>query len=126
AEGDPAAVVEFKAAIRAADGILIATPEYNDSIPGVLTTARRCTADGEAGRADRGVAEPDRHRARPAASPAAPRPRARAHSAASRAPGGGGARAIRSGAPAQARRHAAGSRGAARAICALDRPGAGR
>ena len=39
AEGDPAAVVEFKAAIRAADGILIATPEYNDGIPGVLTTA---------------------------------------------------------------------------------------
>jgi len=31
-EGDPAAVVEFKAAIRAADGILIATPEYNDGI----------------------------------------------------------------------------------------------
>ena len=39
AEGDPAAVVEFKAATRAADGILIATPEYNDGIPGVLTTA---------------------------------------------------------------------------------------
>ena len=39
AEGDPAAVVEFKAAIRAADGILIATPECNDGIPGVLTTA---------------------------------------------------------------------------------------
>jgi len=39
AEGDPAAVVEFKKAIRAADGVLIATPEYNDGIPGVLTTA---------------------------------------------------------------------------------------
>src|SRR2546427_9620758 len=39
AEGDPAAVVEFKAAIRAADGILIATAEFNDGIPGVLTTA---------------------------------------------------------------------------------------
>src|SRR5438309_1851821 len=39
AEGDPAAVVEFKAAIRAADGVIIATPEYNDGIPGVLTTA---------------------------------------------------------------------------------------
>ena len=39
AEGDPAAVVAFKAAIRAADGVLIATPEYNDGIPGVLTTA---------------------------------------------------------------------------------------
>ena len=39
AEGDPAAVVEFKSAIRAADGVLIATPEYNDGIPGALTTA---------------------------------------------------------------------------------------
>ena len=39
AEGDPPAVVEFKAAIRAADGVIIATPEYNDGIPGVLTTA---------------------------------------------------------------------------------------
>src|SRR5947209_35229 len=39
AEGDPTAVVEFKAGIRAADGVLIATPEYNDGIPGVLTTA---------------------------------------------------------------------------------------
>jgi hypothetical protein len=29
--GDPAAVVEFKAAIRAADGVIIATPEYNDA-----------------------------------------------------------------------------------------------
>ena len=37
--GDPPAVVEFKAAIRAADGVIIATPEYNDGIPGVLTTA---------------------------------------------------------------------------------------
>ena len=35
---DPAAVVKFKAAIRAADGVIIATPEYNDGIPGVLTT----------------------------------------------------------------------------------------
>src|SRR2546428_12070554 len=39
AEGDPAAVVEFKAAIRAADGVINARPEYNDGIPGVLTTA---------------------------------------------------------------------------------------
>ena len=71
AEGDPAAVVEFKAAIRAADGILIATPEYNDGIPD-------------------------------------------------------GARTIRSGAPADARGHAPGPLGVARAVCALDRPGAAR
>jgi chromate reductase, NAD(P)H dehydrogenase (quinone) len=39
AEGDPAAVVEFKAAIRAADGVIIATPEYNEGLPGLLTNA---------------------------------------------------------------------------------------
>lgn len=39
AAGDPPSVAAFKAAIRAADAVLIATPEYNDGIPGVLTTA---------------------------------------------------------------------------------------
>jgi chromate reductase, NAD(P)H dehydrogenase (quinone) len=39
AEGDPASVREFKAAIQQADGVLIATPEYNDGIPGVLGNA---------------------------------------------------------------------------------------
>ncbi|HKU62479.1 MAG TPA: NAD(P)H-dependent oxidoreductase [Gemmatimonadales bacterium] len=39
AEGDPPAVAEFKEAVAGADGILIATPEYNDGIPGVLTNA---------------------------------------------------------------------------------------
>jgi chromate reductase, NAD(P)H dehydrogenase (quinone) len=39
AQGDPPAVAEFKAALAAADGALIATPEYNDGIPGVLTNA---------------------------------------------------------------------------------------
>jgi len=39
ARGDPATVAVFKAALREADGILIATPEYNDGIPGVLTNA---------------------------------------------------------------------------------------
>jgi len=36
AEGIPAAVTALREAIRAADGLLIATPEYNNSIPGVL------------------------------------------------------------------------------------------
>ena len=35
----PAQVVEFKQKIRAADGILFVTPEYNYSIPGVLKNA---------------------------------------------------------------------------------------
>jgi chromate reductase len=35
----PARVVEFKAAIRAADAVLVATPEYNYSVPGVLKNA---------------------------------------------------------------------------------------
>ena len=39
AEGDPPAVVEFKSALAGAEGVLIATPEYNDGIPGVLTNA---------------------------------------------------------------------------------------
>jgi chromate reductase, NAD(P)H dehydrogenase (quinone) len=39
AEGDPKRVAEFKAAIRAADGVLIATPEYNEGLPGLLTNA---------------------------------------------------------------------------------------
>ena len=39
AEGDPPAVERFKTSLRESDGLLIATPEYNDGIPGVLTTA---------------------------------------------------------------------------------------
>lgn len=39
AEGDPPSVAEFKASLREADGILIATPEYNRGIPAVLTNA---------------------------------------------------------------------------------------
>ena len=35
----PAAVAEFKKRIRAADAILIVTPEYNYSVPGVLKNA---------------------------------------------------------------------------------------
>ncbi len=39
AEGIPAVVQELKARITAADGLLISTPEYNNSIPGVLKNA---------------------------------------------------------------------------------------
>jgi chromate reductase, NAD(P)H dehydrogenase (quinone) len=38
-DGDPPSVAAFKAALNAGDGLLIATPEYNDGIPGVLTNA---------------------------------------------------------------------------------------
>jgi chromate reductase len=37
-------VTEFKQRIRAADAILIATPEYNYSIPGVLKNAIDCAS----------------------------------------------------------------------------------
>jgi chromate reductase len=39
AAGDPGAVTAFKEAIRSADALLIATPEYNRGIPGVLKNA---------------------------------------------------------------------------------------
>ena len=39
AAGDPEPVAAFKDAIRAADALLIATPEYNHGIPGVLKNA---------------------------------------------------------------------------------------
>lgn len=38
-QGDPPAVAAFKQRLAAADGLLIATPEHNDGIPGVLTNA---------------------------------------------------------------------------------------
>ena len=39
AQADPPSVATYKAALGDADGVLIATPEYNDGIPGVLTNA---------------------------------------------------------------------------------------
>jgi chromate reductase len=37
--GDPPAVIAFKEAIATADALLVATPEYNHCIPGVLKNA---------------------------------------------------------------------------------------
>ena len=39
AEGDPAPVAELKQKIQAADAVLIASPEYDYAVPGVLVTA---------------------------------------------------------------------------------------
>jgi chromate reductase len=39
AQGDPPPAASFKGALQQADGVLIATPEYNDGIPGVLGNA---------------------------------------------------------------------------------------
>ena len=39
ARGDPPPVARLKAALQAADGLLIATPEYNYGIPGLLKNA---------------------------------------------------------------------------------------
>ena len=39
AKGDPAPVAAFKSAIGKADGLLMATPEYNHGVPGVMKNA---------------------------------------------------------------------------------------
>jgi chromate reductase len=61
AEGDPEAVTHFKNAIAEADALLISTPQYNRSIPGVLKNAidwasRRPRNGGESALADKPVA----------------------------------------------------------------------
>jgi chromate reductase len=39
ARGIPAAVVDLREAIRAADGVIVSSPEYNHGVPGVLKNA---------------------------------------------------------------------------------------
>ena len=44
AAGDPEPVRRFKDAIRASNALLIATPEYNGSVPGILANAIDCAS----------------------------------------------------------------------------------
>jgi chromate reductase, NAD(P)H dehydrogenase (quinone) len=48
ASGKPQSVKDLDARIRAADGVIIATPEYNFSIPGVLKNATDWVSRGAA------------------------------------------------------------------------------
>ena len=50
AEGVPEAVTALAQAIQAADGLLICTPEYNNSIPGVLKNGLDWLSRGAEGR----------------------------------------------------------------------------
>jgi chromate reductase, NAD(P)H dehydrogenase (quinone) len=43
-DDEPFAVEHLKAALQAADAVLVATPEYNSSIPGVLKNALDCVS----------------------------------------------------------------------------------
>lgn len=53
AEGIPEQVATLKDAIAAADGLLLVTPEYNNSIPGVLKNAIDWLSRPPAGRRHR-------------------------------------------------------------------------
>ena len=55
AAGVPPPVRELKAAIAAADGLLLATPEYNNSIPGAFKNAARSGFAGPRSNAKRCV-----------------------------------------------------------------------
>ena len=69
AAGDPQSVVELKAAVDAADGLLIFTPEYNRSVPAVTKNAvdwlSRVRGDSALSRAKVGIvaASPGGHAA---------------------------------------------------------------
>ncbi|PKB14931.1 NAD(P)H-dependent FMN reductase [Novosphingobium kunmingense] len=56
AHGIPAAVISLKEAIAAADGVVLATPEYNNGIPGVFKNAIDWISrpPGDAGRVFKG------------------------------------------------------------------------
>lgn len=134
ADGDPPVVARFKDRLHAAVGLLIATPEHNDGIPGVLTTAidwgfapaGPVASGGEAGGAPRRVPEPGRDRTRPVAPAPAPEPRGCRHAAAARGAGGGRASEVRRRSATDGRAYARCPRGPARAFRALDRAPAGR
>lgn len=54
-QNPPAVVTEFKAAVARADGVVIVTPEYNWSIPGVLKNALDWCTRGDKVFADKPV-----------------------------------------------------------------------
>jgi hypothetical protein len=76
--GVPQAVTDLRQAIAAADGLLIATPEYNHGVPGVMKNAfdwlsrppRKSVLQGKPTAPHGGHAGDDRHRPRPEPAPA--------------------------------------------------------
>ena len=78
-QGFPPAIVAMGEAIAKADGVIIVTPEYNYSIPGVLKNARLAFASAEPAVRRQADSDPERF-ARPIrrrARPASPAPIAR-------------------------------------------------